>query len=278
MRRAIAFSFLLACSGFLLGDSPARRSPSSESASLLAELVRLTNGGFSDETILAFAKAHRAELPSVVSTDDLLWLRKSGVSETVIRYMTAIDVRGSDETTAEDVAYDSGEAAGYPAGADSYGDSYSGTYPDSYARSYYAGFDPFYGDFGYPYPVYFFVDHSGFFGRFHRRGHRFEGRRGDLIDHRGSGRPRFPRGAADNGFRERRGRAVVGHAGPGRQASPRAGFAQGFRGPRTGVTGHGGFRQPASPRGAPAGVGRGPIARPAGGHGTMARPGGTGRR
>lgn len=314
MKRAIVLSFLLACSGVLLGDSPDSRSPSLEPPSLLQDLVRVTNGGFSDETILAYAKAHRVELPPKVSTDDLLWLRKSGVSETVIRYMAAIDVRASDAGEADVVAYDSDGAAGYSAAADSYSDyssdsdygSYPDSYYDSYPDSYYNDYYPVYGAGYYPYPVYFFVNHSGFFGRFHRNGRGFVGRRGH-VGHGGFGRPRLPRGGFDRGLGGGRRSVVVGHRGPGRSLLPRGSVGQGFRGargavirrggeghpgfprasfghgssgPRGAVVRNGGFRSPGFSGGGHAtGVaGRGPMARSGGGPGGTGRPATNGRR
>lgn len=203
MKRAIAFSFLLACAGVLLGDSPDSRGPSRNSRSLLQDLVQMTNAGLSDETILVYAKAHRLELPPEVSTADLVWLRKSGVGEPVIRYMAAIDVRSTDggagqEADEGDDNYDSEEAPRYSARSDSYSDGSYGNvrdsddngYPDSYAGSYYDNdnypgayyndYYPFYGAGFYPYPAYFFADFGGF-GRFRGRGHGFPGRRGHGV-------------------------------------------------------------------------------------------------
>ena len=314
MKRAIVLSFLLACSGVLLADSPDSRSPSLESPSLLEDLVRLTNGGFSDETILAFAQAHRVELSPEVSTTDLLWLRKSGVSETVIRYMAAIDVRASDADAEEVVAYDSGAAAGYSAAADSYSDysdSDYGSYPESYYASYpdsyYNDFYPDYGAGYYPYPVYFFVNHSGFFPRFHRQGRGFVGSRGHVIGHGGVGRPRLPRGGFDRGLGGGRRSVVVDRRGPGRSLLPRGSVGQGFggargavirrgggghpgfpranlghgsSGPRQAVVGNGGPGRPAFSGGgrATGGVGRGPVARSGGSHGGIGRSVANGRR
>jgi hypothetical protein len=323
MKRAIVLSFLLACSGVLLGDSPDSRSPSLEPPSLLQDLVRLTNGGFSDETILAYAKAHRVELPPKVTADDLLWLRKSGVSEAVTRYMAAIDVRASDAGAEEVVAYDSDETAGYSAGADSYSDyssdsgygsypdNYYGSYPDSYYASYpdsyYNDYYPGYGAGYYPYPVYFFVNRSGFFGRFHRHGRGFEGPRGHVIGHGGVGRPRLPRGGFDRSLGGDRRSVVAGHRGPGRSLLPRGSVGQGFSGARGAVIRGGGGGHPGLPRasfghgssgprgavvrngglgsrGSPGGghaagsAGRGPVARSGGGHGGAGRPAAKGRR
>lgn len=307
MKRAVAFSFLLACSGVLLGDSPyspySQRQPIQQ-ATLLEDLVRLTRAGLSDETILAYAKAHRGELPSEVSAEDLLWLRKSGVSETVIRYMAAIEVRppdyGTDAgtgTEGEDQAYDSGEAAAYSSNypySESY--PYYGTgepYPEAYYNDYYPYFD---GGFYYPYPVYFFVDGGGFFGRFRHRG---------FFNHGGFGR-RFPRNHFDGGIGRRRGGIIVGHRGEGRPGSPRGSGAPAFRQPRASITRNGTFSRPAAPRARvvpgfrpPAGgvarnggfgrpgfaggggaVSRAPVMRSGGGGGSRSagRPGGVGRR
>jgi hypothetical protein len=315
MKRAIVLSFLLACSGVLLGDSPDSRSPSLEQPSLLQDLVRLTNGGFSDETILAYAKAHRVELPPKVSAGELLWLRKSGVSETVIRYMAAIDVRASDEGAEEVVAYDSEGAAGYSAAADPYSDypsdsdygSYPAGYYAGYPDSYYNDYYPYYGTAYYPYPVYFFVGHSGFFGRFHRRDRGFVGRHGNFIGRGGVGRARLPHGGFDRGPGGGRRSVVVGHRGPGRSLLPRGSVARGFRGDRGAVIRRGGEGHPGFPRAtfghgssaprgavvrnggpgrsafsggghATGGAGRGPIARSGGGHGGNGRAVANGRR
>jgi hypothetical protein len=323
MKRAAAFSFLLACCGVLLGDSPNPGPLSRKPATLLEDLVRLTKGGSSDVTVLAYAKAHRLELPPEVSGADLRWLRNSGVSETVVRYMTAFDVRASGEGVQEDVAYGSYEDAAHPRAAYSYPevdyDSYRGSYPDSYDDAYPAGYDydyyPSYGYGYYPYPLYFFVDHGGFFGRFHRRNHRFgghrrfdggrgfRGHRGGVVGHggfrdpwrergfggrkaraivvgpRGSGRPAFARGGFGTGFQGPRGRAI-GHRGFGPPGSARSGFPHGFGGPRGGVSGPGGFSHPGFSRGPHTGGGfsRSPLGISGGGRVVTGPRGGRGRR
>lgn len=258
MKRAIAFAFFLACCGVLLADTPDSRSPS-----LLQDLVRLTKSGMSDVTVLAYAKAHRVELPPELSADDLIWLRRSGVSETVVSYMSAIDVRPSDAGT-EDVAYDSDEAPAYSAArADSnsdgdygdYGDysnygSYPESYDASYPASYYNDYYPVYAAGYYPYPVYFFANQGRFFGRFRRgHGHGFVGRHGHGSGHGGFGRPRSSRGDFDRSLGGRRGSVVTDHRGTGRPTVPRGNFGQGFREPRAGIVRGGGSGRPAIPRG-----------------------------
>jgi hypothetical protein len=281
MKRAVALAFLLAFSGVLLGDSPGSRGALHESSTILQDLVRMTKAGMADETILAYAKARRAELPPEVSADDLLWLRKSGVSETLVRYMTAIDVRASDAEAGEDVAYDSDEAADRSAAVESYSDRDYGSYPDSsYAGSYpdtsYDAYGPYYNDYPsyaagyYPYPVYFFVDRNGFFRRIPRHGHRFAGHRERGNGHGRFGHPRSPRGDFDRSLGRHRGSVVAGHRGQGRAAVARGSFAPAFRGPRGAVVRSGGQGHPAFPRG---GFGQ----RPSGPRGAVVRSGGFGR-
>ena len=290
MKRAVAFSFLLACAGVLLGDSPDPGQPSRGSGSLLQDLVGLTNGGFSAETVLVYAKAHRRELPPKVSSEDLLWLRKSGVSESVTRYMAAIDVRASDTGAEENVAYDADEAARYSAVSDSYSDRDYGSYPissydsypvssydsypvssyDSYPVSYFNDYYPVYGAGYYPYPVYFFVNQRGFFGRFHGRGNGFRDHRGH-GGHGGSGGRRFPHGDFDRTRGGHRGGFVDGRRGPvARPAFSRVSPAQGFRGPQGGVMRRGAPGYPAISRGGFAQGPRGP-------RGAVVRNGGSGR-
>src|SRR6476469_9675393 len=92
MQCAVAFSILFAGSRLLLGASP--------SPPLLEELVRMTKAGASDVSVLAYARAHRLELPEELSVAALQWLRSAGVSERVVSYMSAIDVRASSPQTA----------------------------------------------------------------------------------------------------------------------------------------------------------------------------------
>ena len=104
MKCAVAFSVLFAGSVLLLGES---RTPPA-----LAEIVRMTKAGASDVSVLAYARAHRLELPEELSVAALQWLRGAGVSERVVSYMSAIDVRASGFQAAaqqEGVTYSEGE-------------------------------------------------------------------------------------------------------------------------------------------------------------------------
>jgi len=296
MKPAFAFSFLLICCGVLLADSTTRSPLPRKPATLLDDLVRMTQAGSSDVTVLAYAKAHRLELPSELSDRDLRWLRDSGVSELVVRYMAAIDVRASGESVQQDVAYGSYEDAARPRAEysnsegeyDSYGgsypDRYAGNYADNYVDSYYDGYPgydyyPSYGYGYYPYPL-FFVDRDGFSHRFHGRDHRFGGHRGfdggrGFRGHRGGGGghggSRDP--WRDRGFSGRRGSPIV--VGPRRSGHPafaRDGFGAGPQGPRGRAIGHRGFGAPAFARGnSPHGF-RGPSGGVSG-HGGFSRPG-----
>src|SRR6266540_4354229 len=266
MKRAAAFFSFLACSGLLLAGSPDPGRAPREPAPLLEDLVGLTKAGFSDETVLAYAKAHRAEATPLIAADDLLRLRESGVSEPVIRYMTAIDVRASDHRGEDDVAYESAEAAVYSSAAYSYPDSSHYGYPDDfsydyggYPETYYADYYPFFGAGYYPYPVYFFVNNAGFFGRFRDRRHRFGRHRDRFNDHGRFGHSRIPRGGFGRGTGGRREGVMVAHRGPASPGFPRRspvpGYVPrrspgpGFVGPRGGVSAHGGIGRPVITRG-----------------------------
>jgi len=294
MKHALVFSFLLACGGVLLADSPGGIPPR-DSRSLLQDLVRMTNAGLSDETILVYAKAHRLELPSEVSSEDLRWLKQSGVGEPVVRYMAAIDVRSEDGGAGLDAedADDSDEHVRYsarsePYSAGGYDDRYAGGYYnndddkyadnsyDDYPETYYNDYYPYYGAGFYPYPAYFFVN-GGHFGRFRGRGfgRGFVGRRGRGFDRGGFGRPRFSsgdfdrsrrtRGDFDRGFGTRREGITLGRGGSGRPTVVPRRFDPEFRGSRAGVIrsvpaprsfSRGGFAPgPRAPRGPVAGGG-----------------------
>jgi hypothetical protein len=259
MKCAVAVSVLLAACSMALADSREPRSSarpaSSPSVRVLEDLVRMSKAGSSDATVLAYARAHRTELPEELSDSTLRWLRASGVSERVVRYMSAIDVRASEGTSSapEGVTWadeasdrdDLMERRGDREPAESYGDTEAYAGYDSGSGGYGYGYDSGFGYdpylyFGYPYlsaPYfsYYFVNRGDFFRRFrdhrnHRGGgdHRFDGGRGGWRD----------RGGPREAWRER---GSVGRARGAIAAGPRnAGrsFAGGaFRGPRGGGRG-----------------------------------------
>jgi hypothetical protein len=271
MKCAIAFSVLLAGCSALLGNAPTPPPPSPREASsmLLEDLVRLTRAGSSDASVLAYARAHRADLPAEVSDASLRWLRASGVSERVVRYMSAIDVRVSALDVPEGVTY-ADESEGSPrrrayssaSQDDRDAERTSERYDDSGASygglNAYAGDDSGYGFvydpyFGYPYlsaPYfsYLLVDRGDFFRRF--RDHR---------NHRGHRDPRFDGGGSrwrdrsgsrdawrDRGSGGRREPIAMGPRNAGRSFA-----GGGFRGARGGArtVGPRGFAPPRSARG-----------------------------
>jgi hypothetical protein len=218
MKPAFALVTFLACSATLLGNQMIPGASTRRPAPLLDRLVQMTQAGVSDAEVLAYAQAHRRELPSEVSERDLRYLHESGVSARVVSYMSAIDVRASDDQLrespvypedsvapsgsysypanpypqSEDVPYGNGDVNGYVSN-NPYPDSYGG-YPDYYAGSPYgygSGYcDPYY-DFGcyYPYgyssyPLYYFFPFP-FFGNNHgfhdHHGHDHHGH----VDHHG---------------------------------------------------------------------------------------------
>ncbi len=79
--------------------------PAGDSDRLLDEIIRLTTGGFSDQTVLAFVKARRADIPPILTAEDFVRLRKTGVAEAVIGYLTgasAIELNTAGRTAAMD--------------------------------------------------------------------------------------------------------------------------------------------------------------------------------
>ncbi len=263
----------------------------------------MTRAGYSDAEVLAYARAHRSELPPEVSDSDLRWLRDSGVSSRVILYMTAIDVRASDagadaaSGSYEDVplpglAYSNASNEGnytgsyYGGYSDSYPDSYYDAYP-GYGVGYGYGYYPYYPYYGYGYPVYFYVDSHGFYHRFHgghSDGHHGSGGHHGPGDGHGSGghhgNVAGPGGSRDawreRGFSDRRASSSV--VGPrGGSGRPSSTVARGSFSPRS----QGPYGRVVSPRGiGPSNVAsrsaprvvRGPSGG-ASGHGGFSHPG-----
>jgi hypothetical protein len=285
MKCAVVFFALLAGSSLLLGDTPGRSPAPRPPSTLLEDLARMTRAGTPDATVLLYAKAHRRELPPEVSDAQLRWLRDSGVGESVVRYMAAIDVRISGETRPEGVTYGSSSAvddegrprAPYRSTADD--DRYAGDAGDvegrsaeAYAGSGYAdnglGYDydsnddfgygyPYYPYFGDPFPysafpAFFFIDRGNSFRRFPRRDHR------DHRDHRFDGGHRrrpgdrgdFREAWRERGARARGGSMSAGIRGSGRPAFARGGYGPGLRvpGPRGHSIGPRGLRAPGPAR------------------------------
>ena len=268
MKCAVAFAVLLAGCSVLLGDAPnASPPPKAASSTLLEDLVRMTRAGSSDTAVLAYARAHRAELPAEVSDASLRWLRASGVSLRVVRYMSAIDVRVSGSENPEGLGY-AGEGEGSPRRAYSPWserdtEAASEVRSDDDSGAVYGGLNAYAGedsDYGFPYEPYFgypylsapylsfaFAGRSDFFRRFphrdrpghgDRRGHRFDGGHRDGWRNRGGARDAW-RDRGSEGQRGRRGSSMAaGPRNPGRPAFA-AGVAAGGRGRAPGARGFG---------------------------------------
>jgi hypothetical protein len=143
----------------------ARSAPTQFSSPVLDEVARLSAGGASDATILAFLHARRARLESAPSADDLIRLKQIGVSEKVIQYLAGISSapqRGRERRRAvrnDDVSDDGSDVVAYDSPGGYYGRPY---YPYLYVGGFYGG--PFF------YPGFVF---RGGFGRGHFHGRRF---------------------------------------------------------------------------------------------------------
>jgi hypothetical protein len=215
MKRSVILSTIV-----ILGAAVAFAQPEPSSTHLsnrlLGDAVQMTKAGLSDATIVAYIRARRASLDSILSADDLIRLRRAGVSETVIQYFAgaaAVDVGLSGEGRDEEVTYDSREAGAYPVepaydGDDAY--PYVSTYYPSYYGGYFSTSVVFVG--GRP----FFRRHFFFRRPFFRRniGHRFVQR--PFLPRRGFRGFAGPRGSAfphgsRMAFPPMRGRDFVGH-------------------------------------------------------------------
>ena len=167
---------------------------------LLEDVVRMTAAELSDATIVAYVRARRARLDDDVTADDLIRLRRIGVSEDVVAAIARLSgipdrvaERGDDRDRDRDrdVAYDAdaGDSSVVPLDP-----GYGARYADPYGwPSVYDG-----PGWGYPYPYWY--DYSPFFygGAFSfRGGGRFHGGGGD----RGRGHGRGGSRGGDKGGR-----------------------------------------------------------------------------
>jgi len=278
----IAFC-LLACSGFLLGDTSSSQIPAARPAPLVEELVRMTRAGASDATVLAYARAHRLELPPEVSDGDLRWLRESGVNPRVVSYMSAIDVRASDEPQQEPGA--SAPGSELLPGASPYGneseqetvpvnpsDQYAGGSSDVYPEPYVDASSPYFYDsypwYGYwPYPYAFFaIANPFFFGNFcghhHHHHHHWDNQNqvGHHNNFQGHQTNTVARGGLRDAWRQRtpsggRSASFAASRGPVRTVGPRGSSGPAYGRSSGRMVARGGFnRGPAravSPRGVP---------------------------
>jgi hypothetical protein len=105
----------------IVGDAIARGPDRRLPPDVLAELGRLAREGFSDETLFAYARARRSEIPPVIGGAEYDGLRRSGMGEQALGYLAAvaaIDVGATGEAGEAAVtpgyAMEVGAAGGYP--------------------------------------------------------------------------------------------------------------------------------------------------------------------
>ena len=68
-------------------QTPPPRSATHFSNPLLNEVVRMTNAGLRNDTIIAYVRARQSRLDAELTADDLIELRRAGVDEPVIQYL-----------------------------------------------------------------------------------------------------------------------------------------------------------------------------------------------
>jgi hypothetical protein len=74
-------------------EGPTRKRSSEATAipaSPLGEAVRLKAQGASDRTVISYLRAHEAELPLVVDSEDVKQLREAGAGKNVVAYLTTV--------------------------------------------------------------------------------------------------------------------------------------------------------------------------------------------
>ena len=74
-------------------EAPTRKRLSEATAILaspLGEAIRLKAQGASDRTVISYLRAHEAELPLVVDSEDVKQLREAGAGKSVVAYLTTV--------------------------------------------------------------------------------------------------------------------------------------------------------------------------------------------
>jgi hypothetical protein len=137
MKRSVALSVILVFAA-AIAVAQAESSSTRFSSPLLNDIVRMSKSGLSDATVVAYVKARLAWLDSILSAEDLIKMRRAGVSETVTQYLasvTAIDTARSGEGRRGEMTYDSREGTVYPV-EPVYGGGYD--YPYGYYPPYFS--------------------------------------------------------------------------------------------------------------------------------------------
>ena len=293
MKRAILLSVLFSC-GSLLADNSVPAPP--QRPGVLDEIVHMSQAGAPEDTVLAYAQAHRAELPSRLSDADLQWLRQAGVGERTVRYLRAVDVRIPEGAGQQGYSYGPsgpmppryvGQQYPAPPPSEAYDQGYPNpAYPDN-SMGYDAATSP-YGDNGfydfwytpyfnaYPYASYPYYAYPYYYPyypyyAFHGHGHGH----GDHVDHHGGhgnwGNGNGHNSSADSwrsrgSVAQRNGTMTMGPRGQGSQAYARGNVAAAPRGYRGNTVARGSIVGRGAPAMARSGVSRGAApARPRGG-------------
>lgn len=74
-------------------EGPVRKRPSEATAAPagpLTEAVHQKSQGASDTAVISYLRAHEAELPPVVGSNDVKQLRKAGAGKSVVAYLTTV--------------------------------------------------------------------------------------------------------------------------------------------------------------------------------------------
>ena len=107
------------------GAKPVTRSfgPAGISSGPIAEAIRLKSGGADDTAVVAYLRAHAADLPRIVDADSARRLRRAGAGTAVFGYLAtaaAIDIGATGEGPSAETASTSAGEAPQP-GEPSYG-------------------------------------------------------------------------------------------------------------------------------------------------------------
>lgn len=119
-------------------EAAARRAPFVEERTpgVIGEAIRLKAAGANDASLLAYLRAHQAELPVVVDAEDARRLRKAGAGKAVFAYLTTVAAVEIGETG------EGREPEGSPEAAASYGFE-TPSYEANYGYPFYGNAPPY---------------------------------------------------------------------------------------------------------------------------------------
>ena len=127
MKRLAAFTAV-----FILGASLASaetRQSVQFSNPLLNEVVRMSNAGIGNETIIAYVKARQARLEGGLTADDLIGLREAGVGASVVQFLASATGLGVGPNEPGVASYEAGEGETVAVNPGVYGEPYAYGYP-----------------------------------------------------------------------------------------------------------------------------------------------------